>query len=261
MIQKRRITMTTDNTSHSLNTFAFLSEEVERALRLRAWKDEIFREALIANPKGVIQRLFPQCFPHGKLAEPLIIKVIEEDPNTCHIVVPFLSDEFPTPEIPEEEQLELLANMGLDRRIGTSDKRQLQSSEKTKEPDWLKDSFKRQQAEEAAKQQEAASKPLTREKFQKEILSLAKKDKAFFQNMLENPQKALQDYFPHYVNGSNGSEKQTIKVIQNTADTHHLVLPSSRDDFEGGGVPKEPEKRAPLDGCCVTCICASKNTN
>ncbi len=121
--------MTINKTSHPLNTFAFVSEEMERTLRLRAWKDEIFRDALIADPKGVIQRLFPQCFPNGKLAEELTIKVIEEDPDTCHIVVPFLSDEFLTPEIPEEEHLELLAHMGADRGLGrrdSSDKREPQ---------------------------------------------------------------------------------------------------------------------------------------
>jgi len=254
--------MTTDKTSYPLNTLPFLSEEVERTLRLRAWKDEIFREALIADPKGVIQRLFPQCFPNGKLAEELTIKMIEEDPDICHIVLPSLSDEFPIAAIPEEEQLELLANMGLDRRTRTmdsSDKRQLQSSEKAKKADWLKDSFKRQQVEEVVKQQEAASKPLTRENLKKEILSLAKKDPTFCKNMLENPQKALQDYFPHYFNGSNGSEKQTIKVTQDTADTHHIVLPSSRDDFGDRGVPKEPE---PDNwSCCCSegcCACNSK---
>ncbi len=81
--------MTIKNTSHPLNTSSFLSEEIERTLRLRAWKDEIFREALIADPKGVIQHLFPQCFPNGKLPEELTIKVIEdEDPDICHIVLP-----------------------------------------------------------------------------------------------------------------------------------------------------------------------------
>src|SRR5215467_4563913 len=104
--------MKTGNTSRSLNTLPFLSEEVERALRLRAWRDELFREALIADPKRIIQRLFPQCFPNGEIPEQVTINVIKEDPGICHIVLPPLPDEFPTPEIPEEEQLELLANMG-----------------------------------------------------------------------------------------------------------------------------------------------------
>ncbi len=243
--------MTTEKTSYPLNTFAFVSEEIERTLRLRAWKDELFREALIADPKGVIQRLFPQCFPNGKLPEKLTIKVIKENPGTCHIVLPFLPDEFSTPEIPEEERLELLAHMGSDRGLGrrdSSDKREPQSSDKTKQPDLTKDSFKRKQAEEVAKRQETASEPLTKEKLKKEILSLAEKDEAFRKNILEDPKKALQEYFPHYFNGSNGSEKQTFKVTQDTADTHHIVLPSSPNDFE---VSKDPPQTL---GCNKTCV-------
>lgn len=262
--------MTTKKTSHPLNTLSFLSEEVERTLRLRAWRDEIFREALIADPKGVIQRLFPQCFPNGKLPEQLTIKVIEEDLDTCHIVLPSLPDEFPTPkfptpEIPEEEQLEFVANMGcadrtLGRRDSSDNKGGSQLSEKTRPLNLLKDSFKRQQAEEAAKKQETASEPLTKEKLMKDIRSLAKKDEAFRKNILEDPKKALQDYFPHYFNGSNGSEKQTFKVTQDIADTHHIVLPSSRDDFGDRGVPKEPEPDNA--SCCCSnkcCMCNSNN--
>jgi len=59
--------MTTDNPSDSMSHFPPLREEVERTLRLRAWKDETFRQELIADPKGVIERLFPQCFPDGKV--------------------------------------------------------------------------------------------------------------------------------------------------------------------------------------------------
>jgi hypothetical protein len=240
--------MKTDKTSHSLNTFSFLSEEVERTLRLRAWKDEIFREALIADPKGVIQRLFPQYFSNGKLAEQLTIKVIEEEPDTCHIVLPFLPDEVPTFEIPEEEHLELLANMGADRKLGRTDsfeQRESQSPEKPKVVDHV-----RRQAEEAAKKQETASKPLTRENLQKDIKSLAKKDDKFFEKLKEVSNETSQEkkeeklgniikeYFPHYLNGSNAPERQTFEVLQNTADTHHFVLQKLPDASHNPAVPE-----------------------
>jgi len=61
--------MTTDNSSNSISHFPPLREEVEKTLRLRAWKDEIFRQELIADPKGVVERLFPQYFPDGKVHE------------------------------------------------------------------------------------------------------------------------------------------------------------------------------------------------
>jgi hypothetical protein len=90
--------MTTDN---SLNEFPPLSEEVERMLRLQAWKDETFRQELIANPKGVTERLFPECFPDGKVPEQITYKVIEEDQYSPHIILPALHDEFLAPEIPK----------------------------------------------------------------------------------------------------------------------------------------------------------------
>ena len=254
--------MTTSKTSHSLNTYPFLSEEMERALRLRAWKDEIFREALIADPKGVIQRLFPQCFPNGKLPEELTIKVIEEDPDIYHVVLPFLPDEFPTLEIPEEEHLEFVANMGADRKLGrmdSSDKRQSQSPEKPKVVDHV-----RRQAEEAAKKQETASKPLTRENLQKDIKSLAKKDDKFFEKLKEVSNETSQEkkeeklgniikeYFPHYLNGSNAPERQIFKVTQDTADTRHLVLRKLPDSSHDPAVPEGRKLGTERGGSNVT---------
>ncbi len=90
--------MTTDN---SLNEFPPLSGQVERTLRLRAWKDETFRQELIADPKGVTQRLFPKCFPDGKVPQQIIYKVIKEDQYTHHIVLPALPDAFLAPEFPK----------------------------------------------------------------------------------------------------------------------------------------------------------------
>jgi len=89
-----------------------LREEVDSALRLQAWKDETFRQELIADPKGVAERLFPECFPNGKVPEQVTYKVIEEDQYTKYIILPALPDEFLAPEVPEEIQLELIANMG-----------------------------------------------------------------------------------------------------------------------------------------------------
>ena len=231
--------MTTNNTSHSLNALPFLSEEMERMLRLRAWKDEIFREALIADPKGVIQRLFPQSFPDGKVPEELTIKVIEEDPGTCHIVLPFLSDEISIAEIPEEEHLELLAHMGADRSLGrrdSSERHESQLSEKTK-PSFTKQEYMRKQAEGAAKKQETASEPTT-ENLLKEVKNLCKKDEEFRKQIQENPMKALQEKFPHYFNGSNVSEKQTFKVTQDTEDTRHIVLQKLPDSSQNYAIPE-----------------------
>jgi hypothetical protein len=252
--------MTTENTSSPLNTFPFLSEELERMLRLRAWKDENFREALIADPKGVIQRLFPQCFPNGKVPEQLTIKVSEEDPYTCHIVVPSLPDEFPTPEIPEEEHLELFANMSIDRRPKGRDSSE---SQEQKSPEKPKLNVIKQHYE---KKQETASEPLTREKLGKDILSSMDESKEFNNKMTNalkevDPEKKhehlnsiVQEKFSHYFPGGKIPEGHTINVMQDTPDTHHFVVPSSRDDFRDRGVSKDMQQpqSGSVWGCALT---------
>jgi hypothetical protein len=106
------MTMTTEeNIQDVTNQQPPSREEVERELRLRAWKDEAFRQELIANPKGVIERLFPQCFPDGKVPDNLTYKVIVEDAYTHHILLPTLPDELIN-EISEERLEELLVNGG-----------------------------------------------------------------------------------------------------------------------------------------------------
>jgi hypothetical protein len=95
----------------SANRCIPLREEVERELRVRAWKDEAFRQELIANPKGVIERLFPQCFPGGKVPDKVTYKVIVEDPYTHHIILPALRDEL-TSQMSQERQEEIIAHMG-----------------------------------------------------------------------------------------------------------------------------------------------------
>lgn len=104
--------MTTNNPNVSLNQLPLLSEEMQRSLQLWAWKDENFREALIADPKGIIQQVFHQSLPNGKLPDDLTIKVVEEDPFTHYMVVPSHSDEAVSLEIPEEDQLDLIVNLG-----------------------------------------------------------------------------------------------------------------------------------------------------
>jgi hypothetical protein len=235
--------MTTNNISHSLNALPFLSEEMERTLRLRAWKDEIFREALIADPKGVIQRLFPQSFPDGKVPEELTIKVIEEDLDIYHVVFPFLPDECPILEIPEEEHLELLVNMAaadrLPRRTDSSDQRE---SENTKQPDLTRDSFKRRQAGENKENNPVSGdhqdsrrseNRLTKQEFQR-IVEKAYQDKDLLQMVKTNPDQAkqmfLQKYLPNY--------DLSVKVIQDTADIRHLVLPKLPDASHDPAIPE-----------------------
>src|SRR5690348_5608749 len=92
---RRSVTMTTEENSQNVTSqHISLREEVERELRVRAWKDEAFRQELIADPKGVIERLFPQYFPDGKAPDKVTYKVIVEDAYTHHILLPALPEEL-----------------------------------------------------------------------------------------------------------------------------------------------------------------------
>ncbi len=268
--------MTTDKTSHPLNKFPSLSEEVERALRLRAWKDENFREALIADPKGVIQRLFPQCFPNGEVFEQLTIKVIEEDPYTCHIVVPSLPDEFPTPEIPEEEQLELFANMGGDgwtMKSDSSDKSKPKLPEKSK-PSFMQLEYERNKRKRVEENKENtpepndATKSLKRKRVEaskeniptkEELKQALSQDREFLkelQNLNENDRnKAIQTYLKEHIQNREIPENVEFKVIQNTKDTYHMriqKLPDASHD------PAVPEVKLGTEGSEYTQCCMSQ---
>jgi hypothetical protein len=212
-----------------------------------AWKDENFREALIADPKGVIQRLFPQCFPNGEAPKQLTIKVIEEDPYSCHIVIPSLPDEFPTPEIPEEEQLELFANMGcqgMTMRTDSSERRESKPPEKPKH-DFSREDFNRKQADQKKQtsvsgdhhdSHESVKLPTRNE--MKQALSQARQDKELLQELNKDPNRALQMLLDKYLPNHKFPEGVTFKMIQNKPDTHHIVLPSLPDASHNSALPE-----------------------
>ena len=262
--------MTINNPSHSLNMLPFLSEEVEGTLRRLAWKDENFREALIADPKGVIQRLFLQSFPAGKLPQQLTINVIEEDPGTCHIVLPFLPDEVPTLEIPEEEHLELLANMGAGdgslRRTDSSEKRGSQSPEQ-RTPGFLEQEYKRRQQAGETKENTLVSEnhhdsrepaKLPTEKEWKQALFELSQNKQHIQDIQKlaekDPNMAVQMFFKEYLPNHQLPQCVDFKIIQRKQDAHYIVLPSSDDNFGAPrGVPKDTwqsELIQSRDGTC-----------
>jgi|SwirhirootsSR2_FD_contig_21_2388026_length_571_multi_7_in_0_out_0_1 hypothetical protein len=54
----------------------------------RSWKDEAFRQELMADPVAVLQREYSEAFPDGKVPEDLTIKVIAEDKDIMCIVLP-----------------------------------------------------------------------------------------------------------------------------------------------------------------------------
>ncbi|WP_246142009.1 NHLP leader peptide family RiPP precursor [Hyella patelloides] len=57
--------------------------EIEAHLVAQAWKDETFKQKLLANPKVVIEREFGVQLP-----ETLSVRVMAEDANTLYITLP-----------------------------------------------------------------------------------------------------------------------------------------------------------------------------
>ena len=61
-----------------------MSEEtVQEQVIARAMKDPAFRQALLSNPRAVLEQEY-----HMHLAEEVTIRVLEEPPNTFTLVVP-----------------------------------------------------------------------------------------------------------------------------------------------------------------------------
>lgn len=64
----------------------------------KAWRDETFRAALLADPKAVIEAELGQALPQG-----ITVKVVEETADTLYIRLPLNPDQLP------DEMLDLVA--------------------------------------------------------------------------------------------------------------------------------------------------------
>ncbi len=78
-------------------------KDIEAQLIERAWQDEAFRQALLSNPKAVIEAELG-----NKLPEELQITVLEETPNLIYMVLPMNPDQLTEPDLSDEE-LDLVA--------------------------------------------------------------------------------------------------------------------------------------------------------
>jgi hypothetical protein len=95
-----------DTTAQDVQQAALSREELEQHLRARAWKDDAFRQELLANPNAVLQREFAAWFPEGKIPSGLIIKVVEEDEQSiCFVLPPKAPDDFADIEAIENDDL------------------------------------------------------------------------------------------------------------------------------------------------------------
>ena len=73
-------------------------QRLETRLIEKAWQDETFRAALLADPKGVIEAELGQALPRG-----ITVKVVEETADTLYIRLPLNLDQL------TDELLDLVA--------------------------------------------------------------------------------------------------------------------------------------------------------
>jgi hypothetical protein len=105
--QQGEIDMEHQNTLASGDAQAALSrEELEQHVRVRAWKDDAFRQEFLAHPKAVLERDYAQSFPEGKIPSELSIKVVEEnEQDMCFVLPPREPDALSGRDMLEEEDL------------------------------------------------------------------------------------------------------------------------------------------------------------
>ena len=88
-------------------------QQLEQQLIERAMKDESFRKQLIENPGATIE-----AETDIKIPETMNIRVLEEDPKTFYLVLPFTHGNTPEMELTEAE-LESVAG-GTNAKYGWS---------------------------------------------------------------------------------------------------------------------------------------------
>jgi hypothetical protein len=82
-------------------------QKIRRAFELqlieKAWKDDAFRQALLTDPQGAVERELGAKLPAG-----LQVKVLAETPDTFYLVLPANPDRAPVGQL-ADQQLEAVA--------------------------------------------------------------------------------------------------------------------------------------------------------
>ena len=81
-----------------MTTEAQKAPEAYQQIILKAWKDPAFREALRADPRGVLQRELGTALPDG-----VDIEVVEETPTKVYFVIPAMPPALDDRELSDEE--------------------------------------------------------------------------------------------------------------------------------------------------------------
>jgi hypothetical protein len=78
-------------------------EAFEARLIEKAWKNDTFRQALVTDPRGAVERELGGQLPAG-----LQVKVLQESADTCYLVLPANPDRAPAGQL-TDQQLEAVA--------------------------------------------------------------------------------------------------------------------------------------------------------
>jgi Nitrile hydratase, alpha chain len=87
--------------------------DVELQLIEKAWKDDAFRQALVKDPQGAVERELGAKLPAG-----LQVKVLAETPDTFYLVLPANPDRAPGGQL-TDQQLEAVAGGWTGSECGT----------------------------------------------------------------------------------------------------------------------------------------------
>jgi hypothetical protein len=80
--------------------------DVELQLIEKAWKDDVFRQALLTDPQGAVERELGAKLPAG-----VQVKVLAESADTFYLVLPANPDRAPAGEL-SDQQLDAIAGGG-----------------------------------------------------------------------------------------------------------------------------------------------------
>jgi hypothetical protein len=80
--------------------------EFELQLIEKAWKDDAFRQALVTDPRGALERDLGAKLPAG-----VQVKVVAESADTFYLVLPANPDRAPAGQL-TDQQLEAVAGGG-----------------------------------------------------------------------------------------------------------------------------------------------------
>lgn len=80
--------------------------DYELDIIVKAWRDDVFRKNLLADPKKAIEKEFNIRIPHD-----VIISVHEESEQSLHLIVPAVPSNFDAEDLSDDELREVIGGV------------------------------------------------------------------------------------------------------------------------------------------------------